>query len=372
MTVPNLSHGRMLLVDLSDGTLEERELDDDLFKRKIGGAPLIANMAKKDGISIGCGPLTGTPCPGASMAMASIEKDRMHRFAPIMLDAGLEFKLSGFDIIVIEGRSEKPVYLWIRDQVADLVSAERFEEKDCWGVISAIRKEQGDQRIQVVSCSKGPSASASFVSGWDGIGFGGAMRDMNLRAVAVRGMSEATIEDPLAFLAKSSEMMRSAARSIGDRSGIASLLPNEASARLKGTGRNRACFSCPYPCMSYADSGDAGHPQFLLMDQKSISSMSKTSGSDIDLVRKLASMHRVGEISWGSDSSATYETMTDGVGEYDLIAAGYVLGICPRFLGLIQAPLSSYIELLGIGLGGAVSKESVLSLGNCLLSEACK
>jgi len=372
MSAPNLFHGKMLLVDLSDGTTEERDLEDDLFKRRIGGAPLLSTMTKKDGISLGCGPLTGTPCPGASMAVACVEKDRRHRFAPVMLDAGLELKLSGFDVIVVEGRSETPVYLWIRDQVADLVRADKLADRDSWGAISAIRKEQGDQRIQVISSSKGPSASLSYVSGWDGIGFGGAMRDMNLRAIAVKGMSEAPVGNPEALLAKGSEMMKSSARLIGDRGGIASLLPQEAAKRLSGVGRNRACFSCPYPCMSYAESGDGSHPRFLLMDQKSIAHLSKTSGQEVDVVRKLAGLHRVGEQSWGAGANGTYETMTDGVGEYDLIAAGYVLGICPRFLGLIQAPLSSYCELLGIGLGEPVAKDSILALGNSLLAEGAK
>jgi len=370
--MPALMRGSMLLVDLTDCTLEEREIDEDMLKRRIGGAPLLASLTKKDGISLGCGPLTGTPCPGASMAAACVEKNRRHRFAPVMLDVGLELKLSGFDIVVIEGRSEKPVYLWIRDQVADLISADKLEGRDCWGAISAVRKEQGDQRIQVISSHKGPSASASYVSGWDGIGFGGTMRDMNLRAIAIKGMSEVGVKNPAEFLAKGSEMMKASGALMGARSGVASLLHSDVAKRLKGVGRSRACFSCPYPCMSYAETGDKEHPSFSLMDQRSIIHMSKNSPPQADIVKELANLHRNGNLSWGPETSGTYETMTDGVGEYDLIAAGYVLGICPRFLGLIQAPLSKYVELLGIGLGEAVPKDTIISLGNSLLGEGAK
>jgi len=370
--MPGMFYGKMLMVDLNDGTLEEREVDDDLYKRRVGGAPLLATMTKKEGISLGSGPLTGLPCPGASMAMACVEKDRRRRFAPVMLDAGLEIRLSGFDFIVIEGKSASPVYLWIRDEVADLIPAEKLADKDCWGAVSAIRKEQGDQRIQVISSGKGPCASLSYVSGWDGIGFGGAMRDMNLRAIAVRGMSELPVENPEALLAKGSEMMSRSGKLIADRGGAASILPPPAAARLKGVGRKRACFSCPYPCMSYAPTGDEGHPSFLLMDQKSLINLSRTSGNEVDVVRRLAELHRSGEQSWGVSGSATYETMTDGVGEYDLIAAGYMLGICPRFLGLIQPPLSAYCELLSIGAGEPIAKEAILPLCNSLMSEVAK
>ena len=369
--MPPLFHGKMLMVDLSDGTLEEREVDDDIYARRIGGAPLISVLTKKDGISLGCGPLTGLPCPGASMAAACVDKDRKHRFAPVMLNAGQEIKLSGFDAIVVEGRSEKPVYLWIRDQVADLVSAEKLAGKDAWESISSIRHEQGDQRIQVISSSEGPSASLNFVSGWDGMGFGGAMRDMNLRAIAVRGMGEVPVENPEQVLARCSEMMKSSGKLIAGRGGIGSMAPHEIAGKIRTSGRNRACFSCPYPCMSFIETGYTAYPGMLLMDQKSVIHLAKNSAKDGDILTDLVELHRGGRCTWESPANVTYETMTDGVGEYDLIAAGYVLGICPRYLGLIQPSLQAYCELLSIALGTQISKEAVLSLGNCLMKEVC-
>jgi hypothetical protein len=381
----------MLHVDLAQGTLEERDIDDDLYNRRIGGATLLSSLTPNESIGLASGPLTGLPCPGAGMAIACVENDRRHRFAPVLLNAGQELKLTGFDAVVVEGRSESPVYLWIRDEVADLVKADGLSGKDSWEVISAIRKEQGDQRVQVISSSKGPCASLDYVSGWDGIGFGAAIRDANLRAIAFRGMGEVSTASPEKVLQKSSELMKASGVLIGQRNGIGSLVSSEASMRIKGVRRSRACFSCPYPCMSYAETGDGAHPSMLLMDQISISRLARGT-SQGDLTGPLAKLHRNGFcpgsnterpgaspdqlvdaiISGGAESAnpnGTFDTMTEGVKENDLIAAGYVLGICPRFLGLIQPPLASYCELLCTASGREISKETVVGLGNSLLME---
>jgi hypothetical protein len=70
-----------------------------------------------------------------------------------------------------------------------------------------------------------------------------------------------------------------------------------------------------------------------------------------------------------SSEDGTFDTMTEGVGEYDLIAAGYVLGVCPRFLGLMQPPLTSYCDLLDLAAGGGIKREAILGLGNSLMME---
>jgi hypothetical protein len=389
--MPELFNGKMLFVDLAEGTLEEREIDDDLFTRRIGGAPLLASLTPNESIGLAAGPLTGLPCPAGGMAVACVEFERKHKFAPVLLNAGLELKLTGFDAVVVEGRSESPVYLWIRDEVADLVKADKLAGKDAWETIAGIRKEQGDQRVQVISSSKGPSASLDYVSGWDGIGFGGAMRDMNFQAIAFRGMGEVSLANRDAVLSRCSEMMKASGKIVGQRSGVRSLVRPEATARIKGLKRDRACFSCPYPCMSYAETGDATHPSALFMDQISIDNLAKASG-DGDLTAPLVKLHRNGFCLRGdtgalktsldglvekiilgqeghSSPDGTFDTMTDGVGEYDLIAAGYVLGVCPRFLGLMQPPLTSYCELLDLAAGDSIKRETILALGNSLMME---
>ncbi len=57
-------------------------------------------------------------------------------------------KLAGFDGIVIQGRSEKPVYLWIKDGKAEIRDASHLTGKDTGEAQRLIREELGDERIR--------------------------------------------------------------------------------------------------------------------------------------------------------------------------------------------------------------------------------
>ncbi|MHA1301816.1 MAG: aldehyde ferredoxin oxidoreductase N-terminal domain-containing protein [Candidatus Helarchaeota archaeon] len=58
---------------------------------------------------------------------------------------GLQFRRAGFDVAVIKGKAEKPVYIFIDDEMVDLVDASHlWGQKDAWETEDIIREEQGD------------------------------------------------------------------------------------------------------------------------------------------------------------------------------------------------------------------------------------
>ena len=65
----------------------------------------------------GCGPLIGTPAPGANKMNVSTLGPMSGGWASSCSDSylGGEIKYAGYDSIVIEGRAHKPVFLWIHD-----------------------------------------------------------------------------------------------------------------------------------------------------------------------------------------------------------------------------------------------------------------
>jgi aldehyde:ferredoxin oxidoreductase len=114
-----------------------------------------------------------------------------------------ELKAAGLDGIVIHGKAERPVYLWVHDGEAELRDAAHL-----WGQFTAdvedkIREELGDRRIQVLQC--GPAAergvrfgalinNANRANGRAGLGT--VMASKNLKAVAVRGRDRPEPADP--------------------------------------------------------------------------------------------------------------------------------------------------------------------------------
>lgn len=107
---------------------------------------------------------------------------------------GPELKQAGFEAIIITGRAEKPVYLWIKDNAVEIRSAE-----DLWGhstaeVQASIRETLGDPKIRVLQTGiagenlvryAGLTNDLRHFNGRNGMGavFGAK----NLKAVAVRG-----------------------------------------------------------------------------------------------------------------------------------------------------------------------------------------
>jgi aldehyde:ferredoxin oxidoreductase len=120
---------------------------------------------------------------------------------------GAELKQAGYDQLVITGRSEKPVYIFIADDHIELRDASHLWGKDIWQTTAAIRKELNDNAVQIAAI--GPAGenlvkyatvacNNSRMCGRTGMGclFG----SKQLKAVAVRGSGRLTIADPPASL----------------------------------------------------------------------------------------------------------------------------------------------------------------------------
>ena len=113
-----------------------------------------------------------------------------------------ELKFAGFDAIVITGKAEKPVYLWIHDGEYELRDASHL-----WGKITgegeaAIKEELDDNKIEVLQV--GPAgengvrfaAIMSMSNRANGrTGLGAVMGSKNLKAIAVRGTARPSVAD---------------------------------------------------------------------------------------------------------------------------------------------------------------------------------
>ncbi len=135
--------GNILYVNLSDGTSRKQPLDEDLVRECIGGAainnrlaldlihPDVDPLSPGNAIIIGTGPFNGTFIPGASQTM-SVYKSPLNSSFPHS-NAGGAFshflKSSGYDFLVITGRSQWPVYLLVQDDNVSLKHA-----SDIWGM----------------------------------------------------------------------------------------------------------------------------------------------------------------------------------------------------------------------------------------------
>lgn len=205
--------GKILRVNLTEQTFSEEAVTEKLAKQFIGGAgfglkylfdevpagtePL--DVANK--LIFAVGPLTGTAAPCASR-MAVVAKSPLTGAAGMSLSGGYfpaELKFAGYDALIIEGKSEKPVYLWIHDGKVTFRTAEKVwgtKTSDCQQLI---KDELGDQNIRVACI--GPAGErlsklASIINERRSAGrkgMGAVMGAKNLKAIAVRGSNKVPV-----------------------------------------------------------------------------------------------------------------------------------------------------------------------------------
>lgn len=156
----------------------------------------------------GVGSLVGTLAPGA--CRVSVDTKNVYNngrgSANIGGHFGPELKYAGFDHVVVTGKSEKPVYIWICDRHVELRDAYSIWGKTTYETEEILRKELVDNKVQVASI--GP-AGENMVRGSiifnnpgkvaGGSGVGCVMGNKKLKAIAVRGHGAVEVAQPERF-----------------------------------------------------------------------------------------------------------------------------------------------------------------------------
>jgi aldehyde:ferredoxin oxidoreductase len=212
--------GTMLRVDLSRGEAKPVPTPRDLFERFLGargvGAYVLFHELEPGTDPLGpdnkliflTGPPVGTMAPGANKVTVSFRSTLTGTYSFSLCGGHLapELKFAGFDGLVVEGKSDKPVYLWIAGGTAALRDAGHLWGKLTHDTEDALRQELGDPEIRVASI--GPAGEkrvryaciqADYHREFGRGGGGAVMGAKNLKAIAVRGTGAVKVADPEAL-----------------------------------------------------------------------------------------------------------------------------------------------------------------------------
>jgi len=157
-------------------------------------------------LAFGAGPLCGTQVPGGRVEVTAKSPETgllgTSNFGGFF---GPELKYAGYDNIVITGKAEKPVYLWIYNDEVEIRDASHLWGKDTYATQYIIRSELGpDFKIACI----GPAGEnlVHFATiqhelrhGAGRTGMGAVMGSKNLKAIAVRGTQGIVLADPGKF-----------------------------------------------------------------------------------------------------------------------------------------------------------------------------
>ena len=219
---------RILKVDLTRGSFREESLPPELIRDYVGGRGFGAKLLY-DGLKPGveplspdnlvvlvAGPLAGTSAQSMARWKAFFKSPLTGGY--FMSSGGgtfaAELKFAGLDAVVISGRAERPVYLWLRQGRYQLREAGYLWGLDCDDTQTLIREELRDPKVRLAAI--GP-AGENLVS-LAGIftdrraaargGGGAVMGSKNLKAVAVRGRGRVEPADKEGFKAAVREQVR--------------------------------------------------------------------------------------------------------------------------------------------------------------------
>jgi aldehyde:ferredoxin oxidoreductase len=156
--------GKILRVDLGSGRIRTEETEkyasEWIGGRAINSSILLEELSPDikwsdpDNLLIfGVGALVGTLAPGA--CRVSIETKNVFNngkgSANVGGHFGPELKYAGFDHIVISGKSERPVYLFVHEGKAELKDARTIWGKTTFETEEILEKEHVPHRIRIAS-----------------------------------------------------------------------------------------------------------------------------------------------------------------------------------------------------------------------------
>lgn len=200
--------GKILHVDLTSGSISVEEPPEELYRTYMGGSALglyylLKNTppgadpyGPENTLAFMLAGITGAPIAGQSRATV-VAKSPLSGGVGDSQAGGFwpaELKFAGFDGIVIQGISPKPVYLWIKQGEVELRDASHLWGKTTNEVDEMLMEELGDKRIQITQV--GPSgeklvrfsAILNMATRAHGrTGMGAVMGSKKLKAIVVRG-----------------------------------------------------------------------------------------------------------------------------------------------------------------------------------------
>jgi aldehyde:ferredoxin oxidoreductase len=219
--------GKILRVDLSSGKITEEAYPDEYVEKYIGGDGIAARLIYDEVapgmdaldpdalLVVSSGPLVGTNAQ-ASCTVSVAAKSPLTGCTIYNSHSngsfGRQLKFSGFDALVIRGKAEKPVFLWIEDGRAELRDGAFLWGMDTWETEEAVKTAVDRAKLSCMSIGpagenlvllSGITNDATHLAARGGLG--AVMGSKKLKAIAVYGSREVPLADPEKFAALARE-----------------------------------------------------------------------------------------------------------------------------------------------------------------------
>jgi len=217
-------NGKIAYVNLTNQTVDIKELDSQIAREFLGGTGLSAKLtydllsdeeyellkknplSEKNPLIFSTGPVTGTIRPSSGRYSVT-------GISPLTGIWGegtsggffcISLRNSGYDAIVIVGKSKDPIYLYVHENKIEFNDASKLWGKDTYETQSLIKKELNNDRVRVATIGVGGENLVKYagIINDEGraigrCGLGTLMGSKNLKAIAIHGTKKVKIADPI-------------------------------------------------------------------------------------------------------------------------------------------------------------------------------
>jgi aldehyde:ferredoxin oxidoreductase len=209
-------NGKIARINLTKGTVTTEEPDWVFYRTYFGGRGIIAHyllkevaadvepLSPENKIVFAASVVTGAPLPGFSRHSVGAKSPQTGLYGESEAGGywGPELKKAGFDALIVEGVSPRPCYIWIKDGVIEIKTAENIWGADTGDALDAIREETGEKKARFVGIGKAGENLVRYAGITSDLfhyhgrtGLGAVMGSKNLKAVAVRGTQKLEFYD---------------------------------------------------------------------------------------------------------------------------------------------------------------------------------
>jgi len=269
--------GKILSVNLGIGDISTQPIDENMVRGYIGGLGVciklasdhlpsgVAPLSPESVFVLGAGPLVGTGLPSTSRMFVVSKLPASGTVGWCGAGGysfGAQLKYAGYDHIIVSGRAEKPVYLYVEDEKIEIRDASALWGLGVEAAYDAIcRTHHGRVGVLVIGPA-GENRSAISMAFVDRIstlgrgGFGAVMGAKNLKAVVVKGNGGINVAHRKRFSSISQSLIKAIKeyayleewQDLGMFKAFP-LVPLDDYKKMKA--RRLACVSCPVGCKDF-------------------------------------------------------------------------------------------------------------------------
>jgi aldehyde:ferredoxin oxidoreductase len=212
--------GNILVADLTAGTVTIDRHDDAYYRKFMGGAALAMDYILRDVpahsdplgpenvLVFAVGPLTGTAISGQSRMSVNAKSP----LTGVIGDAQVggffpaELKFAGFDAVVVKGASPTPVYLYIKDGIAEIRDATKYWGMGTGELQDTMEADLDDDKLQLMAIGQAGENLVKYACivnmesrAAGRTGMGAVQGSKKLKAIVCRGTGKVAVKDPAAL-----------------------------------------------------------------------------------------------------------------------------------------------------------------------------